>query len=94
MNLTRYMQDRLDEYERLIYKLVSKYDTSMGEWGRLAPLRSMEQVRHVFICRTRGCFHGLRRGLNIEQAYKELRTLLKHPTAREIELMSESVKQY
>lgn len=93
MNITRYMQDRVGEYERLIYALSIRHNIDQGMWGRLAPLQTMQQVRYVFVCRSRGCFHCLRRRLNIEQAYKELRILLKHPIAREIELMTESVKQ-
>lgn len=93
MDLPRYLHDRIEEYEQLIYALAIKHNTGQGAWGKLAPLQIMQQVRPVFVSRTRGCFSGLRTRLNIEQAYRELRTLLKHPIAQEIELITESVKQ-
>lgn len=93
MDLPRYLHDRIEEYEQLIYALAIKHRTGQGVWGQLAPLQIMQQVRPVFVSRTRGCYHGLRRTLNIEQAYTELRTLLNHPIAQEIELLTETVKQ-
>ncbi|QYW03676.1 hypothetical protein pEaSNUABM14_00033 [Erwinia phage pEa_SNUABM_14] len=97
MDILNVLDTRIIQYEDLVYALGRKYRTSQGQWGALAPFSHTGQARRIFISRTRAAYKSLRtwaqEPMNIEVAYYEIRILLKHPIAQEIEHLSESVKK-
>lgn len=79
-------------YQDICFKVISSYDAGRGMWGCLGEMRCVSAIRSVFISRTRSVYHCARCRKNIVVAYTELRKLLNHPIAQELELMTETAE--
>lgn len=79
------------EYQELCFKVISSYSSERGMWGSLAEMYSTKTIRSVFICRSSNVFHFVHRRKGIVVAYAELRKLLNHSVAQELELMTETI---
>lgn len=79
------------EYQKLCFEVISSHCSGRGMWGSLAEMYSMKAIRSVFISRSRAVYRSAYRKADIVFAYAELRKLLNHPVAQELELMTETI---
>lgn len=78
------------EYQILCFKVCSKYNSSVGLEGQYGFMNSVRTIRSTFIRKTQRTFRFLRKEIKFHHAYYEIKNLLKHPVAQELELMSEA----